>query len=691
MNPVNPRFAANRVHYFMTSHRDTASVPPHRRIIAAATTLTPTSSAQPEKIKENWRPHIDGLRAVSVLAVLFYHSGLVSGGFVGVDIFFVISGFLISGMIYADIRAHAKFRIADFYERRARRILPVFLVVTAASLIAGYFFFLPDEFALLGKAAVYASGFAANVFSYQQTGYFDGEASNYPLLHYWSLGVEEQFYIVFPLIVLAAQKLTPRLIGPVIALIAAASFASAEISLRTYPTAAFYFTPQRAWELMVGCLLALPGFPYIRLRLLREGAGAGGVALIVFAAFSYDDTTVFPGLADAVPVAGAALIIWGCEGFKTFTGAILSLPLLRAIGLWSYSIYMIHWPVIVFTKTIWPNQSPTLTVVILIACIALGWFSYQFVETPFRRPKQPCGRRVLSRSGVFQISFVSLLIIGGLGLTIEAQDGLAERMPKEVRQVLAYNHYDFAPLYRNGKCFLVIPAEWRDLSADCFPSGRPSALLWGDSHAAHFYAALRDRFPNVAVVQTTLSSCPPIVGMWRPKIPNCKSFNQSVLDWIVKNRPDIVILSAGWPRDRKSASSLDGTIQPLTASRVPAIIFGETPNYRDPVPSILARRMLRGDRSTLAKDEYTADTISLDEYMKDRFGHVRGVRYISFQDAFCTGGQCPLTTESGVPIYWDYDHFTREGARLTLKHFFADRDLLVTANRSEESAGGRHP
>ena len=611
---------------------------------------------------------------------MFYHSGLVSGGFIGVDVFFVISGFLISRIIYADIGEHGKFNVSVFYERRARRILPVFTVVTTATLIAGYFLFLPDEFALLGKAAAYASAFAANIFTYQQTGYFADEASGYPLLHYWSLGVEEQFYVFFPLVVLATWKFAPRLIGTVIALIAVASFVSAEISVRTHPAAAFYLTPQRAWELMIGGLLALPGFPYVRQRLLCETAGVGGLLLIVLAAFSYGDATTFPGLTAAVPVAGAALIIWSCDSYRTFVGTILSLPPMRAIGLWSYSIYMIHWPVIVFTKIISPHQNNNSIGAVLLLCIVLGWASYHFVETPFRKSRGLSAKSFLTRSRLFQTSFAALLIVGGTGLAVGSANGFVNRLPKDVRQILAYNDYDFNRLYRHGTCFLVIPTKWLDMPPDCLPRGRPSLFLWGDSHAAHVYAALRDRFPDVAVQQATMSSCPPIVGMWRPEIPNCKRFNRMALDWVIVNRPDVVILSAGWPRNRNSVSSLDETIRSLTAAGIPVIIFGETPNYRDRVPSILARRMLRGDYSIRAEDEYTDDTISLDDFMKERFGRVPGVRYISFQDTFCTGSECPLAPETGVPIYWDTDHFTREGAELAVKHFFADEGLFPKTN-----------
>ena len=258
----------------------------------------------------------------------------------------------------------ADFRITRFYERRVRRILPAFVIVTAGTIIAGFFLFLPGDFAALGQSVVYSSAFAANIYFYLTSGYFDGAAITKPLLHYWSLGVEEQFYIVFPLMVLAVTKLAPRFLALAVLLIAAFSFASAQYYVANAPTAAFYLAPQRAWELMAGSLLALPGFPLLKRRWSCEVLAALGLALVLVAAAAYDSETPFPGMTAAVPVLGAASIIWACEGKATLVGAVLSVRPLRYVGLWSYSIYMIHWPLIVSlalrgrTRThIWKDRS----------------------------------------------------------------------------------------------------------------------------------------------------------------------------------------------------------------------------------------------------------------------------------------------------------------------------------------------
>jgi peptidoglycan/LPS O-acetylase OafA/YrhL len=633
------------------------------------------SWAEPGK-DGGWRPYIDGLRAIAVIAVLLYHSRLVDvpGGFIGVDVFFVISGLLISKVIYGDIASHGRFRLVNFYERRARRILPVFTVVTAAVLIGGYCLFWPDEFSALGRSAVAASGFAANVYFHRATGYFAGQAITKPLLHYWSLGIEEQFYIVFPLIVLAISRFAPRFLGAAILSIAGISFALAEYYVRSAPAAAFYLTPQRAWELMAGCMLALPNVPCLKHRLQREAVAAGGLALIVFAAFAFSDATRFPGLTAVVPVAGAAGILWACGGGPTFVGSLLSLSPLRAIGLWSYSIYMIHWPLVVFARVLWPRGFAGLDGGIVVASLALGCASYFLVEMPFRRPRQ-----LLSRPGLFEASAASLMVLAALGAAIAWRGGFPNRFPAPVLRILAYEHYKPEALYRQRTCYLVRSQSWQDLQPECLAAARPSALLWGDSHAAHLYEALQRRFPGIAILQANMAACQPIVGHERFNIPHCKNFNDMVLQWALANRPDSVILSAVWGRDPNSLPQLDTTLKALRAGGLPVTIVGETPRYLDPVPEILARRMLRGDDDTRAEDEGIGAPFWGDYSMKDRYSGIDGVRYISSRDSFCIDRDCPLVTEFGVPVHWDRAHFTREGADLVVKHLFAEGLMMKSS------------
>jgi len=616
-----------------------------------------------------WREHIDGLRAVSVLAVLFHHIDLplVTGGYVGVDVFFVISGFLISRVIYEDILRTGSFDIVDFYERRARRILPAFCVVTAAVLVASYFLWLPDEFARLGNSILYACAFAANVYFYLSADYFAPAAETQPLLHYWSLGVEEQFYIVFPLIVIAVAKLGwLRRLGVVVLLIAVGSLALAQFYVTKQPMAAFYLAPHRAWELMAGSLLALPGFPFPKQRIVSELAAGIGIGLIALAVFSYGPQTPFPGNNAIVPVAGAALVLWSCERGSSVVGRVLSFAPLRAIGLWSYSIYMIHWPLIVFGREAWPHGGLQLGVLVAVVSIGLGYVSYRYVETPFRRRSE-------GRLGIFGASTASLALLAACGASVLVSRGFPARLPEPVRTTLAFNRYDPTQAYRTGVCFLRPEQNWVDLDAkNCLQEAQPTALLWGDSFAAHLFAQLRpliERY-GLTLSQANSALCPPIIGYSSPGRPNCKAFNDDVLAWVVRVKPSIVVLSAAWPIDKSSLHRLDQTIDALKNLGLRVVMIGQSPRYGERVPNILAKRMLRGDRNVLDVDNNNGRDAQADAAMRTRYLK-QGVVYVSPPATFCGGHACPLADETGTPLHWDIGHFTRAGAQLAVDRMFS--------------------
>jgi peptidoglycan/LPS O-acetylase OafA/YrhL len=614
-----------------------------------------------------WQEHIDGLRAVAVLAVLFHHLDIhpFSGGFVGVDVFFVISGYLISRMIYDEIGRTGRFDILGFYERRARRILPAFAVVTVAVLITGYFLLLPDALARLGRSALYACLFGANMIFYQTTNYFAPAADTQPLLHTWSLGVEEQFYIVFPLVVAVIWRGGKRLLIAVLLASFIASFALAHHAVGSEPMAAFYLSPQRAWELLAGSLLALPGLPAAG-RKVGETAALMGLALILFAIFRYGPLTPFPGASALVPVAGTALILWANDGRVTVTGRALSLPPFRAIGLWSYSIYMIHWPLIVFTKELFePGDEVTRDASIIATSIGLGYLSYRFVEAPFRS-----GRLTWARPAVFGSAAAALITLGVAGNQIYNAKGYANLLPPDVRRVLAYNDYDFSPLYRLGVCFLRREQGWPDLDVEtCLGSKAKTVLLWGDSHAAHYFAALRPLVERngYTLSQATASLCAPLEGFSIARRPNCAGFNAGVFGWIARARPEIVILSAVWPTDPAGLAFLDATIDRLKSGGARVVIIGPGLRYDDPVPTMLAKRLMRGDANSRHPRPVRVEIA--DKIIRN---HVRGkgVLYLSPLESLCAAADCPLADEAGTPLQWDKSHFTIAGAALATARMF---------------------
>ena len=302
-------------------------------------------------IHKKYRPDIDGLRAIAVLAVLFYHvrTGAVHGGFVGVDVFFVISGYLITGIIHNDVVA-GRFSIRRFYDRRIRRIFPALFAVLFATTVAGAAFLLPSEFATYANSLAATTLFASNIYFAAHAGYFAPGALNTPLLHTWSLAVEEQFYLLFPIALALAYKYFPKRLRLTVALCCILSFVVSAYGVAIDPQRTFFSSLARAWELLLGSLLALNAFPQVRSAAVKEAAATLGIVAIVACAIFYSDATPFPGISALIPTAGTALIIWSGVNTVTRVTALLSLRPVVFVGLISYSLYLWHWPMIVFTR-----------------------------------------------------------------------------------------------------------------------------------------------------------------------------------------------------------------------------------------------------------------------------------------------------------------------------------------------------
>ncbi|MEO0761148.1 MAG: acyltransferase, partial [Pseudomonadota bacterium] len=328
-----------------------------------------------------YRADIDGLRSIAVLPVVAFHFGIAAapGGFVGVDVFFVISGYLITSIIAREC-AEGRFSLLDFYERRARRILPALFAMIAAVVVIGWFLFLPREFFDLAKSVGAATVFLANVLFYLSAGYFDAASYTKPLLHTWSLGIEEQFYIVIPLLFMALAWMGWKATAW-IAAITVASLALSVATTEAMPQAAYYLLPWRAWELGLGALLALGVAPPLRTAAAREAAAAIGVVLILGAVVLLDKSVPFPGWAALAPCLGAALLIHAGAGGTTRVGAVLASAVPVWIGKLSYSLYLWHWPVVVFF-VYREMRMPTLVeaAVLFAVSLALAFASLKLVE-----------------------------------------------------------------------------------------------------------------------------------------------------------------------------------------------------------------------------------------------------------------------------------------------------------------------
>ncbi len=425
-----------------------------------------------------YRPDIDGLRAVSILLVVLYHAHheLVPGGFVGVDVFFVVSGYLISRIILSQCRA-GHFSLADFYARRIRRIVPALLTVLIATIGIGWFVLLPDQFILLGKNVVAGVAFAANLYELGQTDYFALAAADSPLLHLWSLGVEEQFYILWPLTLLSLSRSVHRTRW--IGLLGIVSFCISLSILAGYTKWAFYSPLPRAWELIAGALLADADLNNRKSRrqISDDLLSTLGIAAILVAGFAFDRTLLFPGFYALLPVVGAVLIISSPNGWVN--RSVLSNRLMVWVGLISYPLYLWHWPLLSYV-TILLDRTPNLQEALgaAILAVVLSAITYHFIESPTRR-----------RGGVVVALSGSMALVAVFGIAIVIAGGFESRFSPPLQEIARIKKKDHPGL--QDTCFLSAPGG--AFTARCIEEGtKPLVFLWGDSTAAVLYPALKE-------------------------------------------------------------------------------------------------------------------------------------------------------------------------------------------------------
>ena len=457
-----------------------------------------------------YRSDIDGLRAVAVLLVFAFHlqAFKIMGGFIGVDVFFVISGFLISSVILRDIQ-ESRFSLTAFYERRIRRIIPALVVMMFVTTVFCAFYQLPAQLEDTAKSLLAATFSFSNIYFLVTTNYFSNSDAK-PFLPTWSLAVEEQFYIFFPLFLLLIRRFFPSRLKTAVISVAALSFFVSVWSVFAFPAATFYLPFSRAWELLLGTILALDVFPRIESALARNLTAAAGLASILACAYLYSDKVPFPGLAALAPCLGAAFIIAAGETGTSAVGRLLSLKPVVFIGLISYSLYLWHVPLILFQRVTLlqipraPNQiQKGATVLVAIMLATLSW---KFVETPFRK-----GRWLLRGNAAFRFAGISAAVLTAMGLLLLALHGLPSRYSPQ--QLALVSNIDNAFSAREGTCFIESGvSKARHLDAeDCLrqdPS-RKNYLLIGDSHAAHLWSGLQKVFPGINFLQATASNCAP--------------------------------------------------------------------------------------------------------------------------------------------------------------------------------------
>jgi peptidoglycan/LPS O-acetylase OafA/YrhL len=507
----------------------------------------PTAAHGAPEHKTKYRGDIDGLRAVAVVPVVLFHAGVsgISGGFVGVDVFFVISGFLISQIIASEI-GEQRFSLARFYERRVRRILPAFLFVTAITFLASLILLLPQDLARFGDSLQAASLSGSNILFWLESGdYFANKSDLKPLLHTWSLGVEEQFYVVFPLLLMAVSRLRGWRFLKLIAVISLVlSLALSVYATDHYSIAAFYLLPTRAWELLAGTILAIGVVPPLKRRLHAEIVAALGLAAIVAGILLFNGATPFPGWAAIAPVAGAAMIIHaGSTSTQTLVGRLLSTAPMRWIGLISFSLYLWHWPLIVFTKYYFIEPSLGLMSVVVALSFVLAYLTWRFVEQPLRRAK-PGG----SPRGPLVIGVAALAVSACAGVVLAKTDGFPGRIsPQIVRLSEKATHQ--GPRRDCGFAY----DKKRTVDTLCVlgaPGVAPTFLIVGDSHADAMAAAAFEAGARVGQsgYQISATGYRPVLGYRKRGEPEKYAYLNPLVVKLLDTHPEVreIIVVGYW-------------------------------------------------------------------------------------------------------------------------------------------------
>ncbi|NLA69066.1 MAG: acyltransferase [Gammaproteobacteria bacterium] len=619
-----------------------------------------------------YRADIDGLRAVAVLAVIGYHAfpAAVPGGFAGVDVFFVISGFLITSLLRDELAATGRVRLGDFYVRRIRRLFPALALVLAACLAAGWWLQVPSDYALLGRHAAASAGFVANIAFWLDADYFAPAADALPLLHLWSLGVEEQFYLAWPLLLVLAAR--AGLGGRALAATGVAlSLAACLLLTPRDPGSAFFLPFTRFWELLAGAWLAL--------RLRDAGGGSrmrpavadalalAGLALVLATCLLLDDQSPFPGWRALPPVAGSMLLVLAAPGSR-WTRWLLTRRWLVWIGLVSYPLYLWHWPLLSFGRIHAAGEVAPLARLALVAlALVLSGLTWRLLERPLRRG--------LRARAALAVLLPAMAVVLAAAVAVWALRGIESRAGEPVRAYANYA-YDWRAPSREGRCSLTgARGEPEVFTPDCIdppgPAPRPTLVLWGDSHAALLYPGLREAAGDgLRLAQFTRSGCRPYLASRKP---DCRANNAWVMDRIADLRPDHVVLFAYWTGNdyedpAQVLRDLEQGIAAMHAAGVGhVVVLGPAPRWTQWLPKLLVQRhreapFLRVPRRL--RDATLPAPEALDAALAQALAGRPGVTYVSAIGRLCDFRGCLVWIDDPAELTtWDYGHLGPRASR----------------------------
>lgn len=625
-----------------------------------------------------YRPEIDGLRAVAILLVVGFHAlpTLVPGGFIGVDVFFVISGFLITQLL---LRSGPKKTTAlrDFYAARVRRIFPSLVVVLLAALAAGWWILFPDEYALLGNLALSSSLFIPNFALMRGAGYFATEAATNPLLHLWSLGIEEQFYLCWPLVILLTRE-RPQRTKLICWALLGGSLGYSLLMADSNPIRLFYSPLARSWELLVGAALALSSNTARRAASANWAAGLGAL-LIGLSTILFSKSTSQTPLCIFMPVAGTVLMLWA-GSLAPVNAKILSSRLAIALGKISYPFYLWHWVLLAYTAILSSSQTSLATrSCLVIASLLLSWGTYRFVEIPIRFAP--------FRNSATPFLVTAIAICGLSGSLVSRMKGFPERRAEKERTFLDFFENSsprFQYLYRadifrkwRTECAFFNfapdlaghPVENRrdskpiDAIAErCFKRDaryKHAVLLWGDSHAKSLSPGLQRHLPeDWQLLQVSTVECPPSIERQTPSATSqCDQSNYFALKTVRESKPEVVVVAQKEDHSAQTLQQIATSLKGLGVKRV--VLVGPVPHWDGELPRILARSRLAMPRRT--KERLVMKHHEVNENLRRTLPNDSAQKYADIMALLCDGRGCLTHLGDDVKetiTTWDYGHLT---------------------------------
>ncbi|MGP0060832.1 MAG: acyltransferase family protein [Beijerinckiaceae bacterium] len=609
--------------------------------------------------RSSYRTDIDGLRAIAVLAVILMHAGVdsVSGGFLGVDVFFVISGYLVHQQVAQRLQAQ-NFALFGFYGRRLRRTFPALYLVAAVSLAAGAVMLMPGDLDGLARSVIAAALGASNILFAMQTGYFDHEAITKPLLHSWSLGVEEQFYLIAPLISFGLCVLSGRTRRVTLVFLFAVGLVFCIVLQSLFPAETFFMMPPRLWEFLIGSLVAEAGIPIVKRRWIAEIASCVALALLLASMVWFSEANAHPGLITAVPCLATAALIYAGGQTRTFVSRLLGIYPLAFCGLISYSLYLWHWPLVVFARYADLPATPTVLLIGGGLLLVLSIVSWKFVETPFRDATSPVRRHAVL------ILMTGLIILLASASAIIFARGLPGRFPADVQTITSYYDYLDRRDFREGSCFIT--SKYGSVNyfdrANCLRKSatQPNYLLIGDSHAAHIWVGLSKVFSDVNIMQATASGCKPLLATHGAKY--CVDLMHEVLvDFLPSAKLDGVIFAAAW--NDVDATPLQTTLAYAERFAPHVIVLGNIPKHEVALPDLIGRSLAKNRPDLIFKNQ-ADDPPHVDNLFKVAIDQAH---YVSLVDLLCPADRCIVYASATVPLQFDKSHLTTEGSIFVAK------------------------